>query len=258
MIWEKEEFEITYILNKKENINFWKILGLDPTNKYAILVAKKQIFSKKLNKKIYPKSDIIIAEGHILENILEENNFILTYEDINKYWLIPLEKTGISVKKDNSNKYTITKMNPSTFKIIFWNNYLGAWASIYCSKLEELFKNIHVLQWWWVDVTAFVSFFKNKKIDITIDHLINPTVQSLQIFKQIKQLSNIEIKDIIENSSDIKDFIFKGDHNDPYCCSWIYSNKELINDVYIPYTITTWSWRTKWDFTIVIKPNLTK
>lgn len=254
---EGTEEEILYVkaVNKKEETAIWKLLSLDSNSCYAIHVIENKY--GQINKsKVKPKADVFIAKGYVPKNYLEEKDYYLNELDILTFELIPIKSSGISVKRKDSLKYQIMKMNPSTFNKIFNSYNLGAGASIYCRNPIELIKNTSVLTGWHTDWNSFVQYFKNinniayindSKIDIN---------QRLDIAQEVKTFSNNSINNQIINDKMISDFIFQGIGNfeEPYTASWFYELGTLKKAGLIPFSVTTGSGRSNGDFTIVLKP----
>ena len=88
------------------------------------------------------------------------------------------------------------------------------------------------------------------------DNWLSISDESQILFNAIKVFSNKEISRLIDSTPAISDYIFSwiGAFDEPYCSSWLYHYGKLTGDTKIPYSVTTWSWRTKWIFTVVIKP----
>lgn len=254
MLGKDEEINLVKELNQKKNLELWGTLWLDHHNHRAVLVDIK-VYSSVSEELVLPKSDLYIAKGDIDNEYLEKNWYVLLdslvwdkLEFIPWYW--------ISVKLKWSSQYTITKMTPNTFFNVFWNYDLWAWASIYCQNLEELQKNKSVILWWKTNIQSFCQFFSEKWIPINeSDFELNNELSKIK-FSKIKVLSNNLIVQLIDSNKAISDFIFNGKwaFDEPYCSSWIYHHWILTTDTREPYSVTTWSWRSKWVFTVVIKP----
>lgn len=243
-----EEISFVKMLNKKENLSLWATLDLNPENHYAIHVISEK-FGKINQRKVKPKADAYIARGNISEHILKKTEYYLTEDDVKTFNLIPIDKTGISIKLKDSKKYQITKLHPNTFKKIFGSYELGAGASIYCKKEKDLAKNNAVIAGWYSNTKDFIDFFKHAGIDI------NEYID-LETANEIKKYSNLKIEETINNNKEISDFIFNGIGNfeEPFTVHYLYENGELKDDCFIPFKPTTGSGRSKGTYTIVIKP----
>lgn len=241
----EEEIKFVKELNKNKDSKHWKVIKnpLSKKDLFAIHVIHKK-YGKINQKKIMPKADIFLAYGKASEFTLKEKDYYLNEDDLKKLKLAPVNHTGISVKRPDSNRYQIMKMNPSTFKKIFGNYELGAGVSIYCKREEEFEKNDLVIKGWKIDNGKFDAYFK-------IDG--KPRMDTL---KEIKKLSTRKIYEMISKSKVISDFIFKGTGNfeEPYTATWFYEKGVLKKAEEIPFIVTTGSGRSKGDFTIVIKP----
>lgn len=240
-----EEINFVKLLNSNKENSFWKILvkEKDKSKIFAVRVTSKK-FGKINKSKILPKSDIfLIKSKDIYLDFLERKNYLLTEEDLSEVKFEYLKESGISVKRQDSNKYQILKMVPKTFFKIFGNYEFGAGASIYCSKEDELIKNNYVLKGWNTSEKKILKFFKEEKLN-------------LESCKRIKKISNKIIENEINNKEKISDFVFKGIGNfeDPFYATWFYEKGELKKAEKIPFVITTGSGRSKGDFTLVVKP----
>lgn len=228
------------------NINCTDFLLVRVSHHVYGIIQKKKIFPKAdayaicvKNKDIYSKLD----DYYICEKDLDE------YKENNDYIKIP--HTGISIKLIDSPKYQITKINPSTFEKIFSDIELGAGASIYCRREDEIWKNDSVLNGWGVKKEEFVKYFKLK-----LGKEIN--LEDTKTLQDIKTFSNTNISNEVKNNKTLSDYIFKGAGNfpEPYTASFIFENNRLREMNYIPdFKVTTGSGRSKGDFTIVIKPS---
>lgn len=241
----EEEIKFVKQLNKDKDSKYWNIIksSFSKKNLFAIHVIYKK-YGKINKKKVMPKADIFLAYGEVNSQILIDKDYYLNEKDLKKLKLVPVNHTGISVKRPDSKRYQIMKMNPSTFKKIFGNYELGAGASIYCKREEELEKNNSVIKGWKIDNGKFNSYFK-----------INNNANKSNCEK-IKQFATKKIYEMIAKSKTISDFIFRGVGNfeEPYTATWFYEKGKLKRTEKIPFVVTTGSGRTKGDFTIVIKP----
>ena len=243
-----EEINFVKKLNKKDDLDLWRVLDLDSSNHFAIHVIYHK-FGKINGKKVKPKADVYIARGQVPQDYIKSTDFYLDEEDAKSFNLVPIDFTGISVKLQTSTRYQITKMGPNTFSNVFGNYELGAGASIYCMKERDLIKNPQVLKGWNTNEKDFVEYFKSENV-------ISSSELDMTSLKKIKKFSNKKIEDIINNNEDVSDFIFQGIGNfeEPFTVHYLYENGELKDSCYIPFKPTTGSGRSRGDFTIVIKP----
>jgi len=241
----EEEIKFVKELNKDKESKYWSVIKkpFRKKNLFAIHVIHKK-YGKINKKKVMPKADIFLAYGEVGGTILEEKDYYLNEDDLKELKLTPINHTGISVKRPDSNRYQIMKMNPSTFKKIFGSYELGAGASIYCKREKELEKNDSVIRGWKIDWGRFNAYFR-----------VNGNLNARELQK-IKSLSTRKIHEMISKSKTISDFIFRGIGNfeEPYTATWFYEKGELKRAENIPFVVTTGSGRSNGDFTIVIKP----
>ena len=247
-----QEIEFVKILNKKEDLNYWKTLSLDPSSHYAIRVIYKK-YGELNQSKVLPKADTFIAKGLVDMDYLESKEYFLDEDDVEKFNLVPIKNSGISIKRVDSNKYQIMKMSPSTFKKIFGSNILASGASIYCTKEIEFIKNSELLDGWGVSQSKFISYF-NHELDIDIESVTEAS--SKQSLKLIKKFSNDKIAEIINADKAISDFIFFGIGNfeEPFTAFWLFEHGEFRANYIIPFKVTTGSGRSKGIYTVVLKP----
>jgi len=116
-----QEIEFVKTLNKKEDLRYWNTLDLEPNNHYAIRVITKK-YGKLNESKVLPKADSFIAKGSIDSEYLASKEYFLDENDVKKFNLEPIAKSGISIKRADSKQYQIMKMSPSTFKKLFGSN----------------------------------------------------------------------------------------------------------------------------------------
>ncbi len=227
--------------------SFIKIIYPEENENIHAIHIIKQKYGKVNEQYISCKADLFLAKGDVPKDILIQKNYYLNEEDILLYNLVPIFKSGVSVKLDKS-KYTIFKMGATTFEKLFTNNLLAAGASIYCTKDFE--KNESVLVGWNVSKEDFQSYYSDI-IEKNENFLLDKS-----ILNQIKKKSNQEIKSRIEANHYLSDFIFKGIGNfeEPFTAHWLFENNELKENYEIPFQITTGSGRSKGIFTIVLKP----
>lgn len=253
----QEEINFVKGLNSNKKSKLWSALetNLGKEKLFAIHVTEHK--RGKINEsKIKPKADVYIAYGNVDQKYLEKRDFYLDESDVEKFGLKKIEFSGISIKRVDSERYQILKMNPSTFKKIFGSFELGAGASIYCKKKEELSKNISVLKGWrtnWEDFEKFFRFIHG--IEKIKDQKIDPNIR-LGIAKKVKGYATKKIEEMIRKNEEISKFVFQGIGNfeEPYTAHWLYEMGEMKKAGIRSFTITTGSGRSHGDFTIVVKP----
>ena len=127
---------------------------------------------------------------------------------------------------------------------------MGAGASLFCKKQEELFKNKNLLEGW------NTTFDELQKIVPKISFTENTLSTSLDICKKIKNTSVICIREKIESSDKIKKLIFNGIgvYEEPYTAFFLMQENKIQQLIYIEYEITTGSGRSKGIYSIVLKP----
>lgn len=253
----EEEISFVKLMNSDKKHRFWKVLGIDyDTEDLFAVHVKKEKYGKINEAKVKTKADVIICRGRIGREVLKEKDFYLDESDITRYNLKELDKTGISVKRRDSYRYQILKMNPTTFKKIFGNTELGAGASIYCTRAGELEKNNSVLKGWktdWAGFEKYFSFIKN--VCLLKDKTAQPETR-LSIAKEIKAYSNGKIHRHIDENKQISDFVFMGMGNfdEPFTATWLFEKGDMKKAGPIDFVVTTGSGRSHGDFTVVIKP----
>lgn len=221
-------------------------------NLWMVRVTTKQ-FSKLNEKKVFTRSDCYLASFDIdMDDILLENDYLLT-EDILEEYEINFTKipySGISIKMANSKNYQILKAGPNSFKELFGSFELGAGASLFCQRENELSKNIDLITGWHTSVDKMAIFFQNYTNGDPNFHL------NQDICKKIKQFSCSNIKEKILTSKELKEKIFngKGLYQEPYTAYYFYHGKNIVKLDTLPFSVTTGSGRSKGDYSIVLKP----
>jgi len=248
----EQEIEFVKILNKKEDLSYWNTLSLDPNSHYAIRVIYKK-YGELNQSKILPKADAFIAKGSVDSDYLESKDYFLDENDIEKFNLVPIKNSGISIKRVDSNKYQIMKMSPSTFKKLFGSNILASGASIYCTKEAEFIKNSELLKGWDILESEFINYFNH---ELGLEFLSVTDATSKKSLGLIKKFSNAKIAEIINSNRQISDFIFFGIGNfdEPFTARWLFEYGEFRANYVIPFTVTTGSGRSKGVYTLVLKP----
>lgn len=257
------EFVRTFNSNKKsdkfkEYLNNFKYDSIDKI--YMIRVTTKQ-YSKLSNQNVMTRADTYLIKSNDLrinDILLQNDNYLdeemlqnehISYECINF--------SGVSVKISDSNKFQILKLTPDSFYELFKEYELGAAASIYCQKEEELIKNDFVCTGWHTTKQKIIDKYSN---DIpALKCLLNKELSKydeIMIYKKLKAFSNNRIAEIIDSNKYLQEIIFNGYHiyEEPYSASYFYKGNSIKKLNYIPFWVTTGSGRSKGNFTIVLKP----
>lgn len=234
----EQEIAFVKLLNKKEDLDYWKVLDLNPENHFAIHVITRQ-YGEVSGRRVYPKADAYIASGNVPQNYLETKDFYLDEDDVNSLNLEPIDCTGISIKLITSKNFQIAKMSPNVFKEKFGNYELGAGVNIYSDKEADFFLNPSVIERWKITEDDFFEFFKIKNLNSTSE-LDKETAD------KIKKYSQAKITEIINENKEVSDLIFKGIGNfkEPYTAHYLYKDGELKNDCCIPFIVTNGSGRS--------------
>lgn len=251
---EEENFVIEQ--NRNKNSYVWNILVEDDIfkreeiNSYFFVRITKNKFSKLSQQLVFPKSDVYLAKGNVDSKILDKLNYLLTEKEAEILNLIPLERTGVSIKIKDSKKYQIVKLTPSSFNNLFGNYILGAGASVFCQNESELIKNEELVKGWNLTQSTFNKFFEEKLFE-------NKEIKyEKKDYKEIKDFSIKSIKNIVDSDLKIQEIIFNGKSifEEPYCATYTFINNKFKKAEIYPYTITTGSGRSKGIYTIVFKP----
>jgi hypothetical protein len=249
---KQQEVNFTKELNRKKNQQQWKTLGLNPKLHYAIRV-KYTKYGKLNQQKVWAKADAFIAKGMVPFEYLIKKDFFLDEDDMDKFNLIPIHKTGISIKQVHAHHYQIMKISPSTFKKLFGSNILPAGASLYYKKKKQLRYNKNILQGWGIKKEDFFRYYSHI-LHQEIHSITDPNCQ--KCLKKIKRYAKKEIKKQINQNQIIKEFLFfgKGNFEEPFTASYIYENGLFRKNSFIPFSITTGSGRSQGKYTLVLKP----
>ena len=173
------EIEFVKKFNENNDLFILEKMGISTNNVFAVNVK-----SEYHEKKVYPKSDIFLIEKKINRELLvkesfyiNENNKLLKDHFNNIY----IPNSGISIKL-NTDKYTIHKMGPTFFNNVFKISELGAGASIYCTKNEEIYKNKQIFMAWGCSKEQVQHYF---------DEILNCNLNldDLNDLKRVKQIS---------------------------------------------------------------------
>jgi len=222
------------------------------TNYWMVRVTSKQL-SKLSNQKVFTRADAYLAKFNTdITTILKENDYYLTEDILNNkdigYEKIPF--SGISVKMTDSSNYQILKVGPNSFAALFNNYELGAGASLFCLRENELNKNEALIYGWKTTPQKMATFFN----DFTNGDLNFHSNQD--VCKQIKNFSCKKIEDEINSSKELQENIFNGKdlYDEPYTAWFFYHGDEIAELKSIPFSVTTGSGRSHGDYTIVLKP----
>lgn len=226
---------------------------------YMVRVTTKQ-YSKLSNQTVMTRADtyLINSKDQLIKALLFENDFYLDEEMLNERDVnySTLDFSGVSVKMSDSSRFQILKLTPESFKTLFGEYELGAGASIYCLREEEIEKNESVFSGWKTTKQNVINKYKNEIPDLNKLNDNISLIEQMKIYKELKEFSNKRIAEIIDNDKHIKEIIFNGYHiyDEPYSASYFYKGGKIQRLNYIPFSVTTGSGRSHGDFTIVLKP----
>lgn len=245
------KFVANFNSNKNKFINYLSKFT-QYKNLWMIRVTTKQM-SKLSEKKVFTRSDCYLASIRSdISKILEENDYYLSEDILNQKGIlfVKIPYSGISIKMTTSKKYQILKLGPNSFYKLFNSYELGAGASLFCLRKEELSKNIDLIEGWKTSINSMTDYFNNFTNGNKMFYL------DLNICKSIKNYSCTEIKRMINESIDLQKKIFNGIglYDEPYTAYYFYHGNNILELKTIPFTVTTGSGRSKGDYTIVLKP----
>ena len=246
------KFVVKFNSNKSKFDNYLKRFEAY-SNLWMVRVTSKQL-SKLSDRKVFTRSDTyLVSINSDISKLLEDNDYYLS-EDILLESNIPYTKiphSGVSVKMTTSKSYQILKIGPNSFKGLFYSYELGAGASLYCLRENELPKNPDLITGWNSTVERMATYFdrftnSNKKFYL-----------NQEICKNIKNYSCKEIERMINSSDCLQKKIFNGIglYEEPYTAFYFYHGESIHELTNIPFNVTTGSGRSKGDYTIVLKPN---
>lgn len=240
-------FVSNFNANKHMYASYFKSLNIDDyANYYMVRVTSKQL-SRLSGKKVMARADAFLIKIHdkielttmnLSEDLLRESVFDFT----------KVHYSGISIKHVDSSKYQILKLTPGSFFALLGNRELGAGASIYCDKEEDLHKNEAILSGWSTSWDKLSLEFNTPQLSANIT--------DRDVLKNIKTIANAKIAHLIESSDEISKKVFNGIglYDEPYTAHYFFQNKKIVNLQKIPFTVTTGSGRSRGDYTIVLKP----
>ena len=109
---DQEEFNISRRMNRNKKSSLWDIIGhKDDNDDLYVVKVLYNAYSKIAKKKVKTKTDAYVISKKIDEKFLLEREYILTEDDIKGKEYTIVEETGISVKKNDSKKYTYEKLS---------------------------------------------------------------------------------------------------------------------------------------------------
>lgn len=222
------------------------------SNLYLIRVTTKQL-SKLSDQKVFTRADAYLVEiNDDIDNLLMANDFYLTEDLLQeqniKHRQIPF--SGISIKMADSESFQILKVGPHSFFMLFGNYELGAGASLFCLREDELPKNNALILGWKSSIENMNSYFN----DITKSNSLFYLNQS--ICKEIKTYSCKKIETMINDSVALQRKIFNGEtlYEEPYTAWYFYHGSNIKALTTLPFSVTTGSGRSKGEYTLVLKP----
>ena len=248
-----DEIKFVKLFNKEKRL-FDKYLNKfgNDANLWMVRVTTKQL-SRLSNQKVFTRSDsYLIKTKNNINNLVEENDYYIT-EDLLKEKSIEFEQisfSGVSIKMTKSKNFQILKVGPNSFNELFGSYELGAGASLFCLRENELCKNNDLLLGWKTTPERMNIFFK----DIIKGE--NNFYLNQELCTKIKNFSCNRIKELIDNSKTLQEKIFNGKdlYNEPYTAWYFYHGQQIEDLKIIPYSVTTGSGRSHGDYTIVLKP----
>lgn len=228
-------------------------------NTYMVRVTTKQ-HSKLSNQTVMTRADsyLIDSKDALIKDLIIGNDYyldedILSESDIDYSFI---DYSGVSVKMSDSSKFQILKLTPESFNTLFDEYELGAGASIYCLREEEIIKNESVFAGWKTSKENVINKYKSELPDLSKLNNNIDIIEEMRIYKELKEFSNKKIAERINESKEIKEIVFNGYHiyEEPYSASYFYKGGKINKLNYIPFNVTTGSGRSNGIFTIVLKP----
>lgn len=257
---DKEEFNMSRLMNKNKNHKFWDVLS----KKCSLCKSKEDYYIVKVdgnkksaltNKKVRCKSDNFIIKAKIDGDYLLQCEYQITenmLKHLDNYEII--DNSGISVKRADSVNYTIIKLTNNTFKEAFEQyvdkiDLIMGGLILYSdkkkiSKNSKIIKDLNITE---EDLKKFYSKRYNIKGDGILD---------VDFMRKISKKAKEVVKQVIEENRSLKASLFNGEgwFENPYYINFIFKYGTLTNDVYSNYTISNGSGRSKGKYTIILKP----
>lgn len=218
-------------------------------NIYAVNVSTKQ-FSKIADKKVMPKSDayLISVNETIDEDLLYENSYVLSEDDVKDIAHKKIHQTGVSIKRKDSRSFTYLKTTKNSFNRLFKDEgKLFAPTLFFVREDREIIKNEEILNSVGVQLNE-------------ISHSLEiPIIEDKKLmYSQMKEKSMEKVQMIIKDKPSLYDAVFFGKDifEEPYCATYFYQNDLIHKDNMrnIKFSITSGSGRSKGNYTVVIKP----
>lgn len=246
------EFVRKFNKNKDAFSEYLSNFQKDQRYLWMVRVTTKQK-SKLSGLKVFTRSDCYLAFfQQDIKSLVAENDYYLSEEKLEKLNLpyFPINFSGISVKMTTSESFQILKLQPRSFFNIFGSYELGAGASLFCSKENELIKNFALIEGWHTTINDMAKYFNiYTKGNINFD-------KDKDICSKIKSFSSDLIKKRILESHELQKKVFNGIgfYEEPYIAFYFYHGDKINTLKTIPFKVTTGSGRSKGDYTIVLKP----
>ena len=236
---DKNQFK-TYLSNFSKYKNLW-----------MVRVTTRQM-SQLSGKKVFTRSDCYLTSFNIkLNSLLEEYDYYLCEEILDKknisYKKVPY--SGISVKLTTSKNFQILKTGPNSFNSLFNSYELGAGASLFCMRKNELDKNRDLIEGWRTSIERMNKYF-NKFTKGNQRFYLDQ-----EVCKNIKNYSCANIKRMIKDSADLQKKIFNGVglYDEPYTAFYFYQGSNFNKLTTIPVSVTPGAGGSKGDYTSVRK-----
>ena len=255
---DKAEFDISRQFNRNKISSKWNCLQIaenDLDDLYMVKVSSNQP-SILSGKKVKTKSDAYLIKSDISETVMLQKEYVLDEDDLKDINYEYVDGSGISVKINDSTKYTIQKFTKASFYKAF-TNYLHNMDFIFYSLLvysddKQIYKNKKMAQDLDIDLEKFIRFSKLKT------GLTNINISKSHDLNIIRSKAQETIIDVIKNNDDLRDAIFKGKgwFSEPYVANYIYEQEGLKENTATDFTITTGSGRSKGKYTVIFKPKL--
>ena len=254
------EFVKDFNKHKSKFVNYFNMLHIKEIDNYFMCRVTGFQFSKLSNKLVMTRADaylIYITDEKVI-NYINNNDYYIDEEILknNNYKYEYIKFSGISIKMTTSNKFQILKLTPDSFYHMFEEYEIGAGASMFCKRAEELYKNEMVLAGWKTNKTKIIQKYSKELPELLLLEKEISIEEKIRILSKLKKFSNNKIKEKIESSEKLKRIIFNGYYiySEPYSATYFYKGNRIEKLDYIPFCVTTGSGRSRGDFTIVLKP----